>query len=384
MPRRIRPGGPFLVPRSPLDATPDQAGPSGGGQRIVFLPPFRGGGAVLWGDEELPIAAAPVALEDDSFRLSVPAGAYAPAQRALIERAEEWIASIPVDDDQRYISAFAGYARVAPFTGDDEAWMASIGTDDDQRFVSAFTGYSLVAPFIERDDDLVSSILVDDDYSWVGRYAGYPQVKAFIADDDAWMASIGVDEDSPAVFLPAVAWVLRWLAAPEDELPPQAVLAALEEEGWQGRIFVPGPISRALLGEDELPPQAAAAALEEDAWQSPLFAPGRIPRPFLGEEEWIASISLEEDGWRIAAPFARPPLRLAISEAEILAIATGLVADPRYVVRLAARGFSGAQGAREFEVDLGTRAFTSSGAARSFGTAGGARKFIVTLKAPRT
>lgn len=353
MPLRRTPGrGPKRSPqpfRRISGDAPNNVGPSGGGQRTVFLPPFRAQ-VVLWPDEELPIAAAPAALEDDSFSLSLPAAAWPPAQRALIERAEEWIASIPVDDDQRFVNAFAGYPQARPFVGDDDAWMASIGVDDDQRFVSAFAGYPQVAPFVERDDDLVSTIFVDDDYSWVGRYAGYPQVKAFIADDDAWMASIGVDEDSPAVFLPAVAWVLRWLAAPEDELPPQAAVAALEEEGWQGRIFVPG----------------------------------RIPRPFLGEEEWIASISVEEDGWRIAVPFARPPLRLAISEAEILAIAVGLVADPRYVVRLAARGFSGAQGTREFEVDLGARAFTNSGTARTFGTAGGVRKFIVTLKAPRS
>ena len=61
-----------------------------------------------------------------------------------------------------------------------------------------------------------------------------------------------------------------------------------------------------------------------------------------------------------------------------------IVSDPRYIVHLAARGFSGSQAARTFDVAMAARAFRGEAAARSFSTAEGSRKFVVTWKNPRT
>ncbi len=88
--------------------------------------------------------------------------------------------------------------------------------------------------------------------------------------------------------------------------------------------------------------------------------------------------------WTFRSWQAPDAVRIARPISTWLFVPASLASDPRYIVHLAVRGFSGAQDAREFEIDLGPRAFTSSGAARTFGTAGGARRFIVTLKAPRT
>lgn len=373
----------LATPPATPDTQPNNVGPQGAGQRTIFLPAARRGLA-LWPDEEFVSAVAPSALEEDTFIPGVRAGAFVPPQAVFLDEVEEWIASIPVDDDYSYVGPYRGYPPARVFVGDDDAWIASIAVDEDgaiavmpargaQRIVSppwedsdfvapaAFVldedgvqiplfGYAPAPrPFL-GDEEWPSSISIDDEYFIAGRYRGYAPASIFVGDDDAWIASIAVDDDG----LIAVPLIRGWQRS---ALP-----------WWDDSDFV----------------APATFVLDDEPWI--LAGPRWVRAPssaFLGDED-LAPAILDEDGWWIVAPRQAPMLRFAIHDAEMLAIAVGLASDPRYVVHLAGRGFSGAQGARKFDIAMGARKFASSATARSFGVAEGSRKFVVTWKNPRT
>lgn len=360
----------------------NNVGPQGGrGQVLRFLAPFRVG-AVLWPDEDLPPAVASV-VDEEGFQPPIASGAFARAPAALIERAEEWIASIPVDDDYSDAGKYRGYAAGRVFTFDEDAWIASIA--------------------------------IDDDYSAAGRYRAYPTVAVFTGDDDAWMASIGVDEDPLAVLRAAAAIIGRLVLFDEDGLPPQAAPFGLDEDQWQSPVFLLAPAPRPFVGDEEWAPSIPiedegwiavpfarvlqrlvllgvddaefvlpAFTLDDDPWMPAIPRGLRAPAGVFAADEDGAPMLLDDEGWYVIVPRLAKGPRFAFDDAEMLAIAAGIASDPRYIVHLASRGFSGAQGAREFEVDLEARSFTGTATVRTFTTAEGGRRFVVTLMAPRT
>jgi hypothetical protein len=412
--RRIGRGGPFLVEAPRNDTQPNNIGPQGGrGPRTIVLPPPRRW-LVLWPDDEFAPATVAATLEEDTFVSGVRAGALPPARAAFAEPAEEWIASIPVDDDYSYVGAYRGYAPARAFVGDDDAWMASIAVDDDFSDAGKYRGYAPGRAFVGDDDAWIASIAVDDDFSdagkfrafaqtWVvaidddvpissialdddfsdaGKYRGYPPGRIFIGDDDAWMASIGVDDEAPELRrISAQIWMPAVLLEEED-LPPQAAAFGPDEDGWSGPLFVLKSAPRPFIGEEDLAP--AISALEDDPWSLALPQSLRAPAGIFSADEDGAPSFIEDDGWWIIVPPRAHRARLVLHDAEILAIAAGLSSDPRYIVHLAARGFSKMLGGRAFDAIAAARGFKTSAPARIFGTAEGSRKFVVTWKNPRT
>jgi hypothetical protein len=265
--------GPRRFPRiagTPQGGSPqNNVGPSGGrGQVLRFLAPYRVP-VYLFPDEELPPAVVTGAPEDDRFLLSIPADKFLPQQPPFVEREEELVPSVKVDDDQ--------------------------------RFDAGYRGYSPAAALFDLADELVVSILVDDDQRFDSPFSAYARVTAFVGDDDAWMASIGVDEDgaSPIVAVPQPGG--RLALFDEEALPPTAAATALEDgEGGPGVLvgYVAPPWRLVLFDEEGLPPSAPAP--EDDGLAVRPAAYLVLPwRPASPEDELPPALALapEDEGF---------------------------------------------------------------------------------------
>ena len=370
-------------PPTPLPAQASSSPPPT--QRAVQRTTF-----IKWDQQDdLPIPAASPALDDGD--------AVRPPDKidlvnGIIWATDEEIVPQPsglnVDDDGRIELPPAVPAR-APiaFAADEEIvpQQAALHVDDDgtidfrpiiaMRIPTAFWSDEEIVPKVEDDYWQIpaprSQRAVFQDPWSDSDFAAQAASPSWL-DDDPWAP--------PAPRQSAVGQFQLWA---NDELRSATPSPLVEEEAWQQ----PKPASleiRALQQiDDEALPHAAPTIIEEQdgprLW--PVIAAARVfvPQdsgdgpvaPPVGESEWSY--------WQTFPTLLASRTRLFVANEEIL-LANALSSDPRYIVRIVARGFSDMEVARAFTAAAGARTFTDKAQARSFSTSEGARSFTVYWK----
>jgi hypothetical protein len=240
---------------APLPSTPiNNVGPQGGlGPKTLIIPGNRPG--LYWYDTDELAAQAVVVVDEDAW-VNPQAAPYIRSPQAFFADGDDWIPSIPIDEDYH--------------------WRAQTCPD-----------YPILKGF-SADEDVLPRLNIDEDYWLIGQYQPHAFAKAVIADEDVWIASIGFDEDLPSLPKVSLQWAYQKASSDDDSFVPAAQPFGLDDDYWSINRYTlyAAPLQAFIADGDDW---IASIPVDEDLPWIPKFSPQWIlSKPFISDDDvWV-------------------------------------------------------------------------------------------------
>lgn len=244
MARRLfnRPG--FPRHEFPSPGQPDQqnnVGPQGGlGPKYLVITGKRPG--LYWYDNDEFAPQAVVVVDEDQW-INGPIRAFAPYVAPVIADGDDWIASLPVDEEYSWkAQTTPDYPILRAITYDEDV-LPRLGFDDDPVVPQVSLQWIYQKAVIADDDLSVQQATLDEDFWPVNAYRPHTvPLQAYVADGDDWIASSPVDEDIPWIPRSSPQWLLTQPFTSDDDVwPTPPIPFGVDEDYWYVNAFTPAP-----------------------------------------------------------------------------------------------------------------------------------------------